>query len=87
MDLGTDAGNPGNIGTPSKVREVANAAAERNIPIRVGVNAEDASLLAGEGVEVVWSPRCNNDLYGFTAPVTPTTATLYEPAIFKLLLD
>ncbi len=31
--------NPGNIGSPSKVREVAKAAAERGVPIRVGVNA------------------------------------------------
>ncbi len=31
--------NPGNIGKAEKVREVVKAAAERNIPIRVGVNA------------------------------------------------
>jgi len=31
--------NPGNIGAASKVREVAAAARERGIPIRVGVNA------------------------------------------------
>jgi len=31
--------NPGNIGSPSKVREVAGAAAEHGVPIRVGVNA------------------------------------------------
>ncbi len=31
--------NPGNIRDPDKVQEVAIAAAERNVPIRVGVNA------------------------------------------------
>lgn len=31
--------NPGNIGSESKIREVVKAAAERNIPIRVGVNS------------------------------------------------
>jgi len=31
--------NPGNIGDSSRVREVARAAADRGIPIRVGVNA------------------------------------------------
>ncbi len=31
--------NPGNIGGPAKVREVARAAAERDVPIRVGVNS------------------------------------------------
>jgi (E)-4-hydroxy-3-methylbut-2-enyl-diphosphate synthase len=31
--------NPGNIGSPERVREVAFAAKERGVPIRVGVNA------------------------------------------------
>jgi (E)-4-hydroxy-3-methylbut-2-enyl-diphosphate synthase len=31
--------NPGNIGSPSKVREVANAASAKGVPIRVGVNS------------------------------------------------
>lgn len=31
--------NPGNIGEPWKVREVANCARERGVPIRIGVNA------------------------------------------------
>jgi (E)-4-hydroxy-3-methylbut-2-enyl-diphosphate synthase len=31
--------NPGNIGGPEKIREIVKAASERNIPIRVGVNA------------------------------------------------
>jgi (E)-4-hydroxy-3-methylbut-2-enyl-diphosphate synthase len=31
--------NPGNIGTPKKVKAVAEAAKERGVPIRVGVNA------------------------------------------------
>jgi (E)-4-hydroxy-3-methylbut-2-enyl-diphosphate synthase len=31
--------NPGNISEPEKVKEIAQAAKERNVPIRVGVNA------------------------------------------------
>ncbi len=31
--------NPGNIGGPAKVREVVKAAAERGVPIRIGVNS------------------------------------------------
>ncbi len=31
--------NPGNIGEPEKVKAIAQAAKERNVPIRVGVNA------------------------------------------------
>jgi len=31
--------NPGNIGAPAKVREVTKAAAERGVPIRIGVNS------------------------------------------------
>jgi (E)-4-hydroxy-3-methylbut-2-enyl-diphosphate synthase len=31
--------NPGNISEPGKVKEIARAAKERNVPIRVGVNA------------------------------------------------
>ena len=31
--------NPGNIGNKSRVKEVVNAAKERNIPIRIGVNS------------------------------------------------
>ncbi len=31
--------NPGNIGDPGRVREVVKAARERNVPIRIGVNA------------------------------------------------
>jgi len=41
LDAGVDKLriNPGNIGSPSHVRTVAHAAAERKVPIRVGVNA------------------------------------------------
>ncbi len=41
LDAGVDKLriNPGNIGDSSRVREVARAAADRGIPIRVGVNA------------------------------------------------
>ncbi len=31
--------NPGNIGEPWKIREVVNSAAQRGVPIRIGVNA------------------------------------------------
>ena len=41
LDAGVDKLrlNPGNIRDPQKIREVAQAAAERGVPIRVGVNA------------------------------------------------
>lgn len=41
LDAGVDKLriNPGNIGSHSRVREIARAAAERGVPIRVGVNA------------------------------------------------
>ena len=43
--------NPGNIGAAGKVREVVRAAAPRNIPIRIGVNAGslEKDLLARHG--------------------------------------
>jgi large repetitive protein len=36
----------------------------------VGLTAKDADLLAHTGTAVIWSPRSNLDLYGFTAPVS-----------------
>lgn len=41
LDAGVDKLriNPGNIGSPTRVREVARAVSERKVPIRVGVNA------------------------------------------------
>lgn len=33
----------------------------------VGLTAADIALMAGEGSALVWSPRSNTDLYGFTA--------------------
>ncbi|MGM0575886.1 MAG: amidohydrolase family protein [Myxococcota bacterium] len=33
----------------------------------IGLTATDVALLAGEGAGLVWSPRSNTDLYGFTA--------------------
>ncbi len=41
LEAGTDGLrlNPGNISQPEKVRAVAQAAKERNVPIRIGVNA------------------------------------------------
>ncbi len=43
--------NPGNIGAVSRVREVVRAAAERRVPIRIGVNAGslDKDVLARHG--------------------------------------
>ncbi len=43
--------NPGNIRRPSHIKEVARAAAERQVPIRVGVNAGslDRDILARHG--------------------------------------
>ena len=41
LDAGIDGLrlNPGNIGSPAKVREVVRAAGERGVPIRIGVNS------------------------------------------------
>jgi (E)-4-hydroxy-3-methylbut-2-enyl-diphosphate synthase len=41
LDAGVDGLrlNPGNIGSPEKVREVVRAAGERGVPIRIGVNS------------------------------------------------
>ena len=33
----------------------------------IGLRAADIALLAGDGASLVWSPRSNTDLYGFTA--------------------
>ena len=31
--------NPGNIGSPAKIKEIVRAASEKNLPIRIGINA------------------------------------------------
>ena len=53
LDAGVDGLriNPGNIGSPVKVREVARAASERGVPIRIGVNSGslEKGLLRGRG--------------------------------------
>jgi (E)-4-hydroxy-3-methylbut-2-enyl-diphosphate synthase len=53
LDAGVDGLrlNPGNIGSPAKVREVVRAAGERRVPIRIGVNAGslEKDLLARAG--------------------------------------
>lgn len=36
----------------------------------VGMNAVDYAAMAAEGASLIWSPRTNVSLYGFTAPVT-----------------
>jgi len=33
----------------------------------VGVSTPDIALMAGNGVALIWSPRSNSDLYGYTA--------------------
>lgn len=45
--------NPGNIGNPERVKAVVDAAKERNIPIRVGVNS--GSLEKPAGGKIRWS--------------------------------
>ncbi len=35
----------------------------------VGLGPQDSALMAQNGTAVIWSPRSNIDLYGFTAPV------------------
>jgi (E)-4-hydroxy-3-methylbut-2-enyl-diphosphate synthase len=53
LDAGADGLrlNPGNIGSPAKIREVVRAARERRVPIRIGVNAGslEKDLLARAG--------------------------------------
>jgi (E)-4-hydroxy-3-methylbut-2-enyl-diphosphate synthase len=45
--------NPGNLRDPDRIREVAAAAADRNVPIRVGVNAGSVdSRFKGPGGEI-----------------------------------
>jgi hypothetical protein len=36
----------------------------------IGLLPGDAAMMASDGTGVIWSPRSNIDLYGFTAPVT-----------------
>ncbi|MGE5587824.1 MAG: flavodoxin-dependent (E)-4-hydroxy-3-methylbut-2-enyl-diphosphate synthase [Clostridia bacterium] len=76
--------NPGNIGDASRVREIARAANERGIPIRVGVNAGslERDLLAKYGgpcaEALVESARRNCRLLedeGFTAIVISIKAS------------
>ena len=54
IDAGADGLriNPGNIGTPDKVAQVIQSAAQKNIPIRIGVNAGslEKDLLSAEGI-------------------------------------
>lgn len=50
--------NPGNIGQDWKVREVVNAAKERSVPIRIGVNA--GSLLKDSDASLSTSKRMIN---------------------------
>jgi len=42
--------NPGNISEPGKVKAIARAAKERNIPIRIGVNAGSLPKTANSGL-------------------------------------
>src|SRR4030042_1033666 len=44
--------NPGNIGEPENVKAVVKAAAERSVPIRIGVNAGSLPKKANPGLSV-----------------------------------
>jgi (E)-4-hydroxy-3-methylbut-2-enyl-diphosphate synthase len=44
--------NPGNIGEPDRVKAVVNAARERNIPIRIGVNAGSLPKRSKPGLSI-----------------------------------
>ena len=46
--------NPGNIGEPEKVKAVAEAAKERNVPIRIGVNAGSLPKNLNPELPVAW---------------------------------
>ncbi len=56
--------NPGNIGDEDRVRQVANACRERNIPIRIGVNSGslEKHLLAKYGAPTAQA-LCDSALY------------------------
>ncbi len=47
----------------------------------IGLLPEDAALSASKGVGVIWSPRSNIDLYGFTAPVAMFARTGVQMAL------
>jgi len=56
--------NPGNIGDESRVRELANAAKSRGVPIRIGVNSGslEKSILAKHGAPTA-AALCESALY------------------------
>jgi len=75
--------NPGNIGSKEKVRAVLDKAAEKNIPIRIGVNAgslpQDLRNRAGECSEALAEAAERElaifDEYGFTNVVVSMKAS------------
>jgi len=75
--------NPGNIGSTKKVRAVLDKAAERNIPIRIGVNAgslpQDLRAGVGECSEALAKAAERElaifDKYGFTNVVVSMKAS------------
>lgn len=86
--------NPGNIGAGWKVAEVVSAASEKNIPIRIGVNAGSLSkkLLekyrhplpaalvesAAEHIDILESLRFRNIKVSLKASNVPTTVEAYR---------
>jgi (E)-4-hydroxy-3-methylbut-2-enyl-diphosphate synthase len=86
--------NPGNIGAKWKVAEVVSAAKERNVPIRIGVNAGSLSkkLLgkyghpvpealvesAAEHIEILESLRFRDIKVSLKASNVPTTVEAYR---------
>ncbi|MCC6645209.1 MAG: thrombospondin type 3 repeat-containing protein [Polyangiaceae bacterium] len=55
-------------GQPGSMRDLVQK--QTAIIHAVGVQPSDAGVMAAGGTAVIWSPRSNIDLYGFTAPVT-----------------
>ena len=49
--------NPGNIGSDENVKKVVEAAKEKNIPIRIGVNS---GSIEKEILEKVWETLCRS---------------------------
>ena len=82
--------NPGNIGSTEKVRAVLDKAAEKNIPIRIGVNAgslpQDLRSKAGENLAEALAEAAERELaifdeHGFTNVVVSMKASSISDTI------
>ncbi|MBN2239339.1 MAG: flavodoxin-dependent (E)-4-hydroxy-3-methylbut-2-enyl-diphosphate synthase [Dehalococcoidales bacterium] len=90
--------NPGNIGEPDRVKAVVKSAAERNVPIRIGVNAgsmpkkADPNLpvaqrmvaAAMEHIEILESLDFNLIKVSLKASDVPTTIEAYQDIAKKI---